>query len=195
MSTPPSVAPPRKTSTAKKVLVGLAVFLIIFFGFVQMQPPQFTVERSIKIAAPASTVYANLDDFHKWEAWSPWAKLDPNMKTTYSGADKGVGATYSWTGDDKVGEGVMKITENRPDELVKIDLDFIRPFAAKNVTEFRLKPDGNQTEVTWKMSGDKNFMMKLVHLFMNMDKLVGADFEKGLTQLKAVSETGQPAAN
>ena len=129
-----------------------------------------------------------MNDLHKWGAWSPWAKLDPAMKETHEGAPAGTGAIYSWAGNSEVGEGRMMITESRPNELVRIKLEFLKPFAATNTTEFTFKPEGNQTAVTWDMTGEKNYISKAMCMFVSMDKMVGGDFEKGLVALKSVSE-------
>lgn len=175
----------------KKILLGLVVVLGIFAIVVAFQPSAFQVVRTTKISAPPQTVFAEVNDLHKWDAWSPWAKLDPAMKVTHEGAPAGKGAIYSWAGNKEVGEGRMTITESRPPELVRIQLDFIKPFASTSLTEFTFKPEGNQTSVTWTMSGEKNYISKAVCMFMNMDKMVGGDFEKGLAALKAVAE-GKP---
>ena len=180
----------------KKLILGvlaLAVLaVVVFCVVVAMQPADFKIARSATFNAPPEKVFEQVNDFHKWEAWSPWAKIDPNMKTTYSGATSGKGAGYAWIGNDEVGEGKMTITESRPTDMVKIDLEFIKPFAAKNVTEFNIKPNGDKSDVTWTMTGTNNFIMKAFGLVMNMDKLVGGDFEKGLAQLKPIVEA--PAA-
>ena len=168
----------------KKIFIALAVIIIV----VAMQPSEFRVARSATISAPAPAVFAQVNDFHKWDAWSPWAKLDSAMKKTYDGAPVGTGAIYSWSGNDQVGEGRMTLTESRVSDLIRIKLEFMKPFAATNTTEFSFKPDGNQTVVTWSMFGENNFMAKAFGLLMNMDKMVGGDFEKGLAQLKSVME-------
>jgi hypothetical protein len=172
----------------KKILIGIAVIILVFLVVVALQPADFRITRSTTIAAPAEVVFAQVNDFHKWDAWSPWAKLDPAMKQTYEGTPAGVGAIYSWVGNKDVGEGRMTITRSRPSELVGIKLEFLKPFAQVNDTEFALKPDGNQTVVTWSMNGTNNFMAKGFGLFMNLDKMVGGDFEKGLAQMKQVAE-------
>lgn len=176
----------------KKILLGallvIVLIVVIFSVVVAMQPAHYQVERSATINAPQPVVFAQVNDFHKWEAWSPWARIDPAMKTTYSGAAAGNGAMYSWTGNSDVGEGRMTITESRPSDLIKIKLEFLKPFAATNATEFNFIPQGNQTSVKWTMAGDKNFLMKAFTIFMDMDKMVGNDFEKGLAQMKTVSE-------
>ena len=172
----------------KKILIGLVVIVVILVAVIALQPATYQVERSTTIAAPAAVVFAQVNDFHKWNAWSPWAKLDPAMKQTFEGAPAGAGAAYSWTGNKEVGEGRMAITESHPSDLVKIKLDFLKPFAATSTTEFTFTPQGNQTVVKWKMTGENNFMTKAFHLVMNMDKMIGSDFEKGLAQMKSVAE-------
>lgn len=179
----------------KKAILGILALIVIVVAVlcvvVAMQPEDFKITRSATMNAAPDKVFEQVNDFHKWEGWSPWAKLDPAMKTTYSGTPSGTGSSYSWVGNDQVGEGKMTITESHPSEHIKIDLEFIKPFAAKNVTEFTFKPDGDKTNVTWTMAGKNNFIAKAFNLAMNMDKLVGADFEKGLTQLKTVVEKAQ----
>ena len=129
-----------------------------------------------------------MNDFHNWEAWSPWAKLDPAAKATFEGPSTGTGAIFKWVGNKEVGEGSMTITESRPSDLIRIKLEFLRPFEATNSAEFTFKPEGNRTAVTWSMEGKNNFIAKAVCLFMNMDKMVGGQFEQGLAQMKAVVE-------
>lgn len=172
----------------KKILIAIGVLIVVFVIVVAVQPADFRVTRSTTINAPAATVFAHVNDLHKWDAWSPWAKLDPAMKQTHEGAAEGTGAIYSWAGNKDVGEGRMTITESKPNELVRIKLEFIKPFAAVNTTEFTFKPSATDTAVTWEMTGEKNFMSKAFCLFMSMDKMVGGDFEKGLAQLKATAE-------
>jgi hypothetical protein len=173
------------------ILIVLVILILGLVAVVAMQPANFRISRSATMAAPPSQVFDQVNDFHNWEAWSPWAKLDPTMKTTYSGPEAGTGASYSWSGNNKVGEGRMTISESQPHELVRIQLEFLRPFAAKNQAEFTFQPAGNQTQVTWGMTGTNNFMAKAFNLVMNMDKLVGKDFEKGLAQLKTVVESAR----
>ncbi|MBK8465444.1 MAG: SRPBCC family protein [Chloracidobacterium sp.] len=181
---------------AKKVILGalaLMVFVIVVLSVVvAMQPAEFKVTRSLDINAPTERIFEQVNDFRKWDAWSPWARLDPNMKTTYSGPDSGVGASYAWTGNDEVGDGRMTIKNTHPPKYLAIDLEFIKPFEAKNLTQFDFKAMGEKTNVTWTMVGKKDFMMKAFCLVMDMDKAVGSDFEKGLAQLKTVAETAPP---
>jgi polyketide cyclase/dehydrase/lipid transport protein len=177
----------------KKILLGIVVMLVVLIAvclvLIMMQPAHYQVERSATINAPAPAVFTLVNDFHKWDSWSPWAKLDPTMKQSYEGAPAGSGAMYSWAGNSQVGEGKMTIIESHPSDLVKIKLEFIKPFAATNATDFTFTPSGNSTNVKWTMSGDNNFVGKAFSLFMNMDKMIGADFEKGLAKMKTVAES------
>lgn len=172
--------------------IGLAVLsiLILAAGFIAMQPAAYTLSRSTQISAPPAEVYALINDFHRWEDWSPWAKLDPAMKTTYSGPAAGAGSVYHWESNkDDVGEGRMTILETVPAERVVINLEFIKPFADTAHTEFRIRPDSGGSTVDWIMSGNHNFMTKAVMFAMGgMDKAVGPDFEKGLAQMKVAAE-------
>ncbi len=173
----------------KKIFLALVFIFVVFAIVVALQPADFTITRSATIAAPPASVFAQVNDFRKWEAWSPWAKLDPAMKTTYEGPADGPGSVYTWSGNNEVGEGRMTLIESKPHEFVRIKLEFLKPFAATNTTEFLFKPEGNQTAVTWSMTGKNNFMAKGFNLVMNMDKMVGGDFEKGLAQMKAAVGT------
>jgi len=171
-----------------KILIAFAVIVIVLVIVVAMQPSEFRVARSATISAPPPAVFAQVNDFHKWEAWNPWGKIDPAMKQTYEGAPAGVGAIYTWVGNKNVGEGRMTLTESRPSDLIRIKLEFFKPFAGTNIAEFTFKPAGNQTAVTWSMAGKNNFMAKAIHLFMNMDKMIGGQFETGLAQMKSIVE-------
>jgi Polyketide cyclase / dehydrase and lipid transport len=176
----------------KKVLIGLGAFLVAFLAFVSTRPGAFRVERSAHIGAPPGVVFAQVNDFHAWDAWSPWAKIDPAMTTKYEGEAAGVGAIYAWSGNDEVGSGKMTMTESQEAQKVGIRLEFFKPFEATNATEFTFKPSGTGTDVIWAMSGHNNFVAKLMCVFMDMDKMVGGDFEKGLASLKQVSEAKKP---
>ena len=170
------------------ILIAFAVIVVGLVIVVAMQPSEFRVARSATMSAPASAVFAQVNDFHKWEAWNPWGKIDPAMKQTYEGAPAGIGAIYTWIGNNKVGQGRMTLTESRPSDLIRIKLEFFKPFAGTNIAEFTFKPAGNQTAVTWSMTGKNNFMAKAIHLFMNMDKMIGGQFETGLAQMKSIVE-------
>lgn len=172
-----------------KILIALAVIIVLFIIIVATRPSDFRVTRSARMAAPPSAIFPHVNDLGKWDGWSPWAKLDPSAKHTFEGPVAGVGAACAWSGDNKVGEGRMTITESRPNELIRLKLVFVRPFSATNDAEFTLKPEGKDTVVTWSMSGKNNFMFKAVGLFMNCDKMMGSQFEQGLAQMKSVVET------
>jgi Polyketide cyclase / dehydrase and lipid transport len=178
----------------KIILIALVVIVVVLVVMIALQPSDFRVARSTPISAAPPAVFAQVNDFHKWEAWNPWGKIDPAMKHAYEGAPAGSGAVYTWAGNNEVGEGRMTIIESRPSELIRIKLEFFKPFAATNTAEFTFKPEGNQTAVTWSMFGEKNFMAKAVHLFMNMDKMIGGQFEKGLVSMKSIVE-GAPKSS
>lgn len=173
----------------KKIQAAVAAFIIAFLVVVAMQPTTFRVTRSATITASPDAIFPLVNNFHKWDAWSPWAKLDPAMKTVFEGPTEGPGAIYKWEGNSTVGQGKMTITASHPSDVVTINLEFIKPFEANNTTEFTFKPTAAQTEVTWSMSGENNFLSKAMCLFVSMDKMVGGDFEKGLSQLKSAAES------
>jgi uncharacterized protein YndB with AHSA1/START domain len=173
-----------------KVLIGLAVLVGVLAFVVSTRPATFHLERSIAIAAPPERAFAQVVDFHQWATWSPWEKLDPNMTRTYAGAPSGKGAVYSWSGSGKAGEGRMTIEEAAAPSKIGIKLEFIKPFVATNRATFTFAPTptATGTQVTWAMDGELNFMSKAFHMVMDMDKLVGADFEKGLAAMKTNAE-------
>lgn len=173
------------------ILLVLVVLLVVFVTIVALQPSDFRVTRSATIPAPPSAVFPHVNDLHKWQAWSPWAKMDPEAGTSFEGPSAGVGAIMKWaSSNDQVGEGSMTITESKPDALVGFRLDFIKPFAGTNTAEFTFRPEGNQTLVTWSMAGKKNFVVKALGLFMSCDKMIGGMFEQGLDNLKKVVLAG-----
>jgi hypothetical protein len=171
-----------------KILIGVAIVVVVFVAVVAMQPSQCKITRSMTMPVPANLVFAQVNDFHNWEAWSPWAKMDPTAKNSFEGTPSGVGAGFTWSGNSKVGEGRMTIIESRPSEMIRIKLEFIKPFAGINDTLFTFKPDGNQTAVTWTMTGPRPFLAKAICLFMNVDKMVGGQFEQGLDQMRIAAE-------
>jgi hypothetical protein len=176
------------------ILIAIAVIVVLFIVIVATRPSDFRVTRTGRLSAPADVVFANVNDLHKWDGWSPWAKMDPNCKNSFSGPESGPGASMTWSGNTKVGEGRMTITDIRPNEVIHMKLEFLRPMKATNMTEFLFKADGNQTTVTWNMSGKNNFVGKAFHMIVNCDKMIGRDFEKGLANLdtasRAVKEIG-----
>lgn len=172
----------------RKVLIGIALLVMVVLGLAATQPDSFAVERRLVMNAPPDRVYAQIVDFHNWEAWSPWAKRDPAMTATYSGASQGVGAVYDWSGNSDVGQGRMTIKSATAPSEVTIALDFLTPFESHNVTTFMLTPSGSGTEVIWTMKGNADYVTKLMTTFMSMDRMVGPDFTQGLEQLKAAVE-------
>lgn len=170
------------------VLVVVAAAVIVFVVVVATRPAEFRVTRSAVVSAPLSAVFAQVNELCNWDAWSPWAKLDPTAKATFEGPPSGVGAAFSWAGNNKIGEGRMTITESRLNELIRFKLEFVKPFKATNIAEFTFSPESGRTTVTWSMSGTNNFMSKAVGLFINCDRMVGGQFDQGLANMRAVVE-------
>jgi uncharacterized protein YndB with AHSA1/START domain len=167
------------------IVVVLVAGVLVAAAF---QPDRFQVKRSSIIDAPPERIYALISDFHRWRSWSPYEQLDPGMRRTYSGAERGAGSVYEWAGNSKAGQGRMEITRAPQPSEVAIKLDFIEPIEAHNVATFTLEPRGGATTVTWVMDGATPYVGKIIHLFLDMDRLVGKDFETGLANLKAVAE-------
>jgi Polyketide cyclase / dehydrase and lipid transport len=153
-----------------------------------MAEDTYTVERSQTIDAPPTRVYAQIADFHNWTSWSPWEDVDPDLERTYSGAESGTGAVYAWSGNRKAGQGRMEITHAIEPSSVQIDLQFEKPWKARNDTVFSIQPEGSGSRVIWSMTGKKTLMTKVMGIFTSMEKLLGPDFEKGLARLKATAE-------
>lgn len=172
----------------RKILLALASALVVFVVFVATRPDTFHLERSTRVDAPPDVVFAQVNDFKNWDAWSPWAKLDPNMTKTLGGAPAGVGATYAWSGNSEVGEGRMAIVESTPNERVGVRLEFVKPFAGTNMATFTFVQQGGSTHVTWAMDGQRNFIGKAIGLVLNVESFLGPQFEKGLAQMKTASE-------
>ncbi len=172
------------------LIIGLAVVVIIVavLGVAAMRPNDFRYQRSTSIAAPPERIAPHINDFHAWQAWSPYEGRDPAMTRSFGGQPAGKGATYAWAGNNKVGTGSMEILDAATPNRVLVQLDFERPFKANNTAEFLLTPRGNTTDVTWAMYGATPFVSKVMGLFMNMDRMVGRDFEVGLANLKRVCE-------
>jgi hypothetical protein len=171
------------------ILIAIPAIIAVFLIIVAMQPSDYRVARSLVIAAPRDAVFPHMNELKKWEAWNPWGKADPNMKLTYGGPASGVGANYSWAGNNEVGKGRATITESRPSESVKYNMEFFKPMSGFSDVAFAFKPQGNQTEVTVTVTGEKNFMTKAFCLFVSMDKMIGGKFEKALVDLKAIAES------
>jgi hypothetical protein len=179
-----------------ETLVVIAVTLALIIALVLIlaagKPDTFRIERAAMVNAPADRIFALISDFHQWLNWSPWEGRDPALKRTYSGAERGKGAIYAWDGNKSVGSGRMEILEasppsNSPSKVV-VKLDFLKPFEAHNTAEFTMLPQGGATDVTWVMHGPAPFMSKVMQVFMNMDRMIGKDFEAGLANLKTITE-------
>lgn len=172
----------------KKTLLLIVVAIAAILGYATTKPDTFSVQRKTTIKAPPQKIAALITDFHNWQAWSPWEKLDPAMQRTFTGPGSGQGAQYAWQGNDKVGAGRMEITEAAGPERTVIKLDFLKPFESHNTTIFTLSPDGENTKVNWTMTGPSPFVSKVMTVFVSMDSMIGKDFEKGLNKLKAAAE-------
>ena len=175
---------------AAVVIAAVAAVLVL----AAKKPATFRIARSIRIAAPPERIFALIEDFRAWSAWSPWEKRDPALKRSYAGAPRGQGAVYAWEGNRNVGQGRMEIVDAPAPSRVAIQLDFLKPFKARNTAEFTLVPQGDATEVTWTMTGPNVFAGKVMSVFMDMDRMIGRDFEQGLANLKAAAE-GRAAAS
>ena len=171
----------------KIIVIAVIVVIAAILVLAATRPDSFRVERSAQISAPPEKILSLVNDFHQWGAWSPYEKLDPTMKRTYAGAAAGKGAVYEWEGNSKAGQGRMQIIDAAPTRTA-IQLDFIKPFRAHNIAAFTAQPQGDATRVTWSMEGPAPFFHKLVGLFLNMDKMIGGDFETGLANLKTLAE-------
>jgi hypothetical protein len=169
-----------------KIITSLAVLIGILLVVVATRPADFRVERRASIAAAPAVLFAQVNDHHKFTVWNPFMELDPNVKNTYSGPEAGVGAVCSWDGNKNIGAGSATIIESKPDELVRIRMDWKRPMEGVATVDFTFRPNGDQTVVTWAMYGKNNFMGKLMSLFIDCEKMVGPQFEKGLADLGKV---------
>lgn len=166
----------------------IPVVIIAILVLASRQPTDFKITRTGIIASPASAIFPHINNLQNWNAWSPWAKLDPNAKNVFEGPAEGLDAKMSWAGNSKVGVGSMTIMESRADEFIRFKLEFQKPMQATNSSEFTFAPEGDKTTVTWTMTGTNNFMGKVMGMLMNCDKMVGGQFEKGLADLKAIVE-------
>lgn len=170
----------------RKILIVLAAVVSLFLVIVASRPADFRITRKAVIPAAPSVVFPQVNNLHLWQNWSPWAKLDPACKISFRGPESGKGAAFTWAGNSEIGEGSMEIIESVPNEKVVFDLIFVKPMTGKSLTEFTFKPEGSGTEVTWTMSGQNGFMGKIFSMFVNCDRMVGSQFEKGFENLKAV---------
>lgn len=167
----------------------IAVLVVVLFAYAFTRPDAFRIERTVLIDAPPEQIYPLIEDLRAWRLWSPFEQLDPDMARSYGGAEKGVGATYAWKGDRRAGSGRMEIMEADEPFRVVIALHFLAPMKAENVTIITLAPDGDATRVTWAMEGKANLVARVLHLFVDMDKMVGSDFEAGLVKLKSEAQS------
>jgi uncharacterized protein YndB with AHSA1/START domain len=176
----------KKTITVIGIVA--VVLLAALFIYAATKPDVFRVQRAASIKAPPEKIFPFVNDLHRFGAWSPYGKKDPAMKRTFSGPESGSGAVYEWDGDKNVGQGRMEISDTSPPSRVTIRLDFLRPFEAHNMVEFTLAPKGDSTDVTWAMQGPVPYVAKIMHVFFDMDSMVGKDFEAGLANLKSIAE-------
>jgi uncharacterized protein YndB with AHSA1/START domain len=172
----------------KMILGGLCLLVALVLLYAATRPDTFRVARSTSIQAPPEKIFPLINDFHQWERWSPWEKVDPALKRTYSGAASGRGAAYEWFGNKEVGQGRMEIIESTPPSRLLIKIDFLVPFEAHNTVEFTLQAQGEHTLLTHAMSGPSPYLAKLMGIFFSMDKMIGDKFEEGLGSLKAIAE-------
>jgi uncharacterized protein YndB with AHSA1/START domain len=171
------------------IAVVLAIIIAVILVLAATKPDTFRVERTTVVNAPADKVFPLIADFHQWLNWSPWEGRDPALKRSYSGAERGKGAVYAWDGNKNVGSGRMEILEATSPSTVVIQLDFLKPFEAHNTAEFTMLPQGGATSVIWVMQGPAPFMSKVMQVFMNMERMIGKDFETGLANLKTMTES------
>lgn len=186
---------PKKRGVLKKVAIGLGAAAGLFVIVVATRPAAYHVERSTSVSAPPEVVFARVNDFHAWSGWSPWAKVDPAMKQAYEGAPSGEGAVYTWAGNSDVGEGKMTIAKSDKPSQVRVNLEFYKPMASTSTATFTFTPGPEgTTKVTWAMDGENNFVGKAFSLFMNVDKLLGSQFEQGLAAMKSEAEAASARA-
>lgn len=179
-----------------RLLAILLAVILAFAAYVALIPGEFSVERSAAIAAPPEAVFKHVNNLKKWDDWSPWAKRDPNSKSAYEGPEEGPGAIFKWDGNEEVGKGQMTIVESNPSERIAIKLEFERPFPGTSDVGFAFKPDGDGTNVTWSLSGEQGFVERAIMLVMglDMDEMIGKEYETGLASLKRIVESEQAAA-
>jgi uncharacterized protein YndB with AHSA1/START domain len=175
-------------TTITIIAIVLALLIAGFLILASMRPNTFRVQRSIDINAPPEKIYPLINDYKHWASWSPYEKVDPAMRRTFSGAPSGKGAVYEWDGNKNIGRGRMEIIDATPPSKIDIKLDFFSPFEAHNIAEFTMQPKGNATNVTWAMHGPVPFMAKIMHMIFSMDRMVGGQFAEGLANMKAVAE-------
>lgn len=176
----------------KKLLFLLVIVIAGLAGYVALQPDNFRIERRMTVDATPQEVFAQVNDFHKWDDWSPWAKLDPDATVAFEGPNAGQGAVFKWAGNDKIGQGTMTLAASKPGEFVKIDVEFVKPFEGRSTSEFTFRPQGDRTQVIWASYGPMTYLTKAMCLIRNMEKVLGPDMERGLVRMKAVAEGRSP---
>ena len=172
----------------KKIAITVAALLALLLLYAATRPNTFRVQRTARIKATPDRLFANINDLHAWSAWSPWEKMDPTMKRTFSGPAGGVGAVYEWDGNSSVGAGRIEIVETTPPSKIVLRLDFLKPLAGHDTAEFTLEPKGDSTDVTWAMYGPSPYLSKLIGVIFNMDKMLGKSFDEGLAGLRTGAE-------
>jgi hypothetical protein len=172
----------------KTIALVIVALIGALLAFAATRPDAFRIQRATTIKAPPEKIFPFIADFGRWGAWSPYEKKDPQMKRSFAGPAGGKGAVYAWEGNKDVGQGRMEIAEAAAPSRVTLKLDFVKPFEAHNTVDFTLEPKGDATEVTWAMQGPMPFVSKLITIFVDMDRMVGGDFEAGLASLKALAE-------
>ena len=172
----------------KKIVIVIVILIAAFLAYAAIQPDTYRVERAASITAPPEKIFAHINDLHSWGAWSPWEKVDPAMKRTFSGAESGKGAVYEWEGNSDVGKGRMEIAESSLPSKVVLNLHFLEPFEGQSTAEFTLEPTGDSTNVTWTIHGANDYVSKVIGVFVSMDKMIGGNFETGLANLKTIAE-------
>ena len=175
-------------SIAVTISIVIILLVAVVLALAARRPTEFAIQRTAQIRATPERIFPHIADFRRWSAWSPWEKIDPTMRKSYSGAPSGVGSVYEWEGNSKVGVGRMELTEVTPPTSATVKLDFLKPFEAHNTATFTLAPVREGTDVTWKMYGPSPFVTKVMGVFFDMDEMVGKDFERGLASLKSVVE-------
>jgi hypothetical protein len=184
--------PTPKVGTVKKIilrtLLAFVAIIVALCVVISLRSNDFRVARTATFKATPAAVFEQVNDFHKWDAWSPWVKLDPNAKSTFEGPTSGEGAKMSWVGNSNIGEGNMTIVESKPNDVVRIRLEFIKPMAGVNDVEMKVEPKGDETQLTWTMAGKNGFMGKAIGLFMDCEKMCGDQFEIGLSNMRKIVE-------
>ena len=172
----------------KKIAIVIVILVAVILVYAATKPDTFSVQRTTSINAPAEKIFPLVNDLHKWDSWSPYEKKDPAMKRAFSGTASGKGSAYAWEGNTEVGKGSIEITETSPPSRVRIKLDMLKPIEGHNIVEFTLEPKGDLTSITWAMHGPSPYISKVMGVFINMDNMIGKDFEAGLANLKALAE-------